>query len=53
MTTILNKLDLDKDQEKFLELTPEERGVLLNEILTFGNNNRNEFLPSQIGRAHV
>lgn len=44
MTTILNKLDLDKDQEKFLELTPEERGVLLNEILTFGNNNRNELI---------
>lgn len=37
---ILEKLDLDKEQEKYLDYTTEEQNILLAEILSFANNNR-------------
>lgn len=44
MKNILDKLDLDKEQTKYLDLTIEEQDVLLEEILIYANNNKSEII---------
>lgn len=44
MTTILDKLDQDKEQDLYLSLSIEEQDLLLGEILEFANQNESALL---------